>query len=183
MTAQQVANMEYEKLLLTGKWKELIGQPAMNFDMMIFGQPGSGKSTFLISFAHYLASNFGNVLYVSGEEFNSAPLTEKIKQLPSIPTNLHFSQDVRNVYLKNYRFVIMDSITDLGIDLEAYKTLREKNPDTAFILILQTTKDGKFKGGKEWEHEVEIAGEVDGGVISIYKNRYGIKGSLNFFKS
>jgi hypothetical protein len=183
MTAEQVAKMEFEKLNLSGKWASLIGQPATNFDMMIFGQPGSGKTTFLLSFGHYLATNFGSVLYVSGEEYNSAPLTEKLNQLPSLPENLHFVKDLRNIPLGNYQFVILDSITDLGIDLESYKLMREKYPDTAFILILQTTKDGKFKGGKEWEHEVEIAGEVDNGVISIYKNRYGVKGTLNFFEN
>jgi hypothetical protein len=182
MTAEQVAKMEFEKLNLTGKWAALIGQPATNFDMMIFGQPGSGKTTFLLSFGHYLATNFGSVLYVSGEEYNSAPLTEKLNLLPSLPKNLHFVKDLRNIPVGNYQFVILDSITDLGVDLESYKLMREKYPDTAFILILQTTKDGKFKGGKEWEHEVEIAGEVDNGTISIYKNRYGVKGSLNFFE-
>jgi len=182
MTAEQVAKMEFEKLNLTGKWAALIGQPATNFDMMIFGQPGSGKTTFLLSFGHYLATNFGSVLYVSGEEYNSAPLTEKLNLLPSLPKNLHFVKDLRNIPVGNYQFVILDSITDLGVDLESYKLMREKYPDTAFILILQTTKDGKFKGGKEWEHEVEIAGGVDNGTISIYKNRYGVKGSLNFFE-
>lgn len=182
MTAEQVAKMEFEKLNLSGKWASLIGQPATNFDMMIFGQPGSGKTTFLLSFGHYLATNFGSVLYVSGEEYNSAPLTEKLNQLPSLPKNLHFVKDLRNIPIGNYQFVILDSITDLGIDLVSYKLMREKYPDTAFILILQTTKDGKFKGGKEWEHEVEIAGEVDNGTISIYKNRYGVRGSLNFFE-
>ena len=183
MTAEQVAKMEFEKLLLSDKWAALIGQPATNFDMMIFGQPGSGKTTFLLSFGHYLANNFGSVLYVSGEEYNSAPLTEKLNLLPSLPKNLHFVKDLRNVSISNYQFVILDSITDLGINLESYKLMREKYPNTAFILILQTTKDGKFKGGKEWEHEVEIAGEVDNGTIRIFKNRYGVKGSLNFFEN
>lgn len=182
MTAEQVAKLEYEKLPFTGKWKDLVGQPSTTFDMMVFGQPGSGKTTFLLSFAHYLASNFGNVLYVSGEEFNSAPLTDKINQLPSLPPNLHFAEDIKNISLKDYRFVILDSITDLKIDLESYKSLRAMNPETAFILILQTTKDGQFKGGKDWEHEMEIGAEIDNGTISVFKNRYGIKGSFDFFR-
>jgi predicted ATP-dependent serine protease len=147
---------------------------------MIYGQPGSGKTTFLLEFAHYL-TRFGDVLYVSGEEYNSSPLTEKVNALPSIPSNLHFSKRIKGVQLSNYRFIILDSVTDLGIDLDTYKKLREDNPDTCFILILQTTKDGNFRGGKEWEHEVEIAAEIQDGVINIYKNRYGTKGQLNFF--
>ncbi|PZR31615.1 MAG: hypothetical protein DI538_20760, partial [Azospira oryzae] len=53
--------------------------------------------------------------------------------------------------------------------------------NTSFILILQHTKAGNYKGGKDWEHEIEIAGEVEKGVITIYRNRYGVKGSMNFF--
>lgn len=184
MTAEEVAGMQYEKLPFDGKWKDLLGLPATNFDMMVFGQPGSGKTTFLLLFAHYLATKFGNVLYVSGEEYDSSPLTEKVNALPSIPSRLVFGRSLNKlpIPLYNFQFVILDSVTDLGIDIETYKSLREQNPDTAFILILQTTKDGKFKGGKEWEHEVEIAGEIEDGTISIYKNRYGVKGQLNFFE-
>lgn len=185
MTAEEVAGMQYEKLPFDGRWRNLLGLPATNFDMMIFGQPGSGKTTFLLLFAHYLATTFGNVLYISGEEYDSSPLTEKVNALPSIPRRLVFgrSLDKLPIPLYNFQFVILDSVTDLGIDIETYKSLRLQNPDTAFILILQTTKDGKFKGGKEWEHEVEIAGEIEEGTISIYKNRYGVKGSLDFFNN
>lgn len=182
MTAEEVSKMVYQKLGFSGKWKDLLGEPAVNFDMMVFGQPGSGKTTLLLSFAHYLATNFGSVIYVSAEEYDSEPLTKKINDLPSIPSNLHFAKDIGGVPFNNYGFAFLDSVTDLGVDLLAYKKLREKYPDTAFVLILQTTKDGKFKGGKEWEHEVEIAGEVDNGKIAIYKNRYGVKGALDFFK-
>jgi predicted ATP-dependent serine protease len=57
--------------------------------------------------------------------------------------------------------------------------LRTQNPNTAFIGILQKNKDGSFKGGKEWEHEFEIASELifneDGKrAIRTYKNRYGV---------
>lgn len=183
MTAEQIGGMSFERLPLATKWAKLIGLPASNFDMMLFGQPNSGKTTFLLLFAHYLALNHGDVLYVSREEYGSAPLTDKVNDLPSRPQNLHFFGSLENIDLSVYKFIILDSITDLRISLEAYKELREKYPNTAFILILQTTKDGKFKGGKEWEHEVEIAGNVDNGVITIYKNRYGVKGSMDFFNS
>ncbi len=184
MTVGEVASMEFKKLNFTGKWAELMGQPAPNFDMMLFGQPGSGKTTLLLLFGHYLATNFGDVLYISGEEYNSSPLTDKTQKLPSFPSNFHIFKNLKNlpVELSAYQFVILDSITDLGVGLDEYKVMREESPETAFILILQTTKDGKFKGGKEWEHEVEVAGEVDNGMVRIYKNRYGVKGAINFFE-
>jgi hypothetical protein len=180
-TAQQVANQHFDLLPFSGQWANLIGKPAKNFSMMLHGEPGSGKTTFMMKFVKYLAS-MGSVLYVSSEEFNSATLTQKVREnLNPMPQNLHFAADLTQVNVGNYSFVILDSINDLGLNLESFKNLKAQNPETAFVLILQHTKSGQFKGGKEWEHEAEIAGQVANGIITIYKNRYGVKGALNFF--
>lgn len=181
VTGEDIMNREYEMLNFNSQWSSLIGKPEKNFTMMIHGEPGSGKTTFLMKFIKYL-STLGSGLYVSSEEFDSVTLKDKIQQfLSPIPSNIHFASNVQNVNLGKYGFVVLDSITDLGMNLEDFKALKATYPNTAFILILQHTKDGKFKGGKEWEHEVQIAGHVANGTINIYKNRYGVKGSLNFF--
>jgi hypothetical protein len=54
----------------------------------------------------------------------------------------------------------------LGLKINEYKELRKEHPDKAFIFILQHTKAGDFKGGKDWEHIAEIAGEVHKGVVN-----------------
>lgn len=38
-------------------------------------------------------------------------------------------------------------------------------------MIVQSTKDGDFRGGKEWEHEMDIAGEVVNRQLRLRKNR------------
>ena len=86
---------------------------------------------------------------------------------------------MNGVNISNFALVIADSINSIGITLEQYIALRTKNPNTAFIGILQKTKDGNFRGGKEWEHEFEIAGELifnekNQRCIKTYKNRYGV---------
>lgn len=185
MTAEEVAVQEYETLDFDGKYKALMGNPASNFDMMLFGIAGSGKTTYLLQFAHYLCTKFYKpTLYVSGEEYNSLPLTLKIRELPSLPAKLFFAKNIDTVPipLESFSFIILDSVTDLGINLDTYKRLRDEYPEAAFIVILQTRKDGQFKGGKEWEHEMEVAGVIESGTVSIYKNRYGVKGQLNFFE-
>lgn len=182
ISAQDMAKREFEVMEFRGKWAALMGKPARNFDMMLHGEPGGGKTTLLLQFAAYLANHFGKVLYVSSEEFGSVTLSNKIKELLNpIPQNLHFAASLKDVDLSNYDFFILDSVNDLGLSLVEYKQLREAHQGAGFILILQHTKDGQFKGGKDWEHEVEIAGRVDAGIINIYKNRYGVKGELNFF--
>ena len=177
-----MANLTYEKLYLSEPYRSLIGSPAPNFDMMIHGEPGSGKTSFLLEFAVYLAKNHGDVLYVSSEEFGATTMIEKAKGFSEPPTNLDIVKDLKWLEKKPYKFCFIDSVNDLKLDLAQYKELREKYPETAFILILQHTKAGQFRGGKEWEHEVEIGGVVDNFQIDIYRNRYGVKGSYNFYK-
>lgn len=182
LTAEEIANRKFEYLAFSPPWSNLVGRPATNFTMMLHGEPGAGKTTLLLKFAKYLANTFGKVLYVSSEEFAASTMTEKVNTLLNpFPANLEFAENLKDPELSQYDFLILDSVNDLGLQLQDYKGLRAKYPNTAFILILQHTKAGNYRGGKDWEHEIEIGGEVENGVITIYRNRYGVKGSMNFF--
>lgn len=182
LTAEEIANRKFEYLTFTSPWSNLVGKPATNFTMMLHGEPGAGKTTLLLKFAKYLANTFGKVLYISSEEFAASTMTEKVNTLLNpFPANLEFAENLKDPQLSKYDFIILDSVNDLGLQLQDFKDLRAKYPETAFILILQHTKAGHYRGGKDWEHEIEIGGEVENGVITIYRNRYGVKGSMNFF--
>jgi predicted ATP-dependent serine protease len=183
LTAAEMANRKLDLLPFGTFWQTLLGSPARNFTMMFHGEPHNGKTIFLLKLAQYLADNFGHVLYVSSEEFASPTMTQKVSEfLTPLPARLHFAENLTNPDLSNYQFIILDSVNDLGMKVNDYKALRAKYPDKAFIFILQHTKAGEFKGGKDWEHISEIAGEVSKGVASVTKNRYAPKSSLDFFK-
>ncbi len=182
LTAEQMANRQFERLHFSKPWDTLMGNPARNFNIMFHGDPGAGKTTLLLKFAEYLALNFGRVIYISSEEHDASTLTDKINELLNPkPENLDFAPDLRTPDLSNYNFVFLDSVNDLGLKLEDFKNMKKKYPNTSFILILQHTKDGDYRGGKDWEHDIQIAAKVESGVVSIYRNRYGVKGSLDFF--
>lgn len=182
LSAEEMGNRQFESLDFDYPWNNLMGKPAKNFTIMFHGEPGSGKTTLLLKFAEYLANNFGNVLYISSEEHEAATLTDKINELlhPK-PQNLDFAPDLVTPHLPAYQFIILDSINDLGLKLEDFKALRKENPNAAFILVLQHTKDGNYRGGKDWEHHIEIGVSVENGVATVYRTRYGVKGALNFF--
>ena len=151
--------------------------------MMFHGEPHNGKTIFLLKLAQYLAESFGKVLYVSSEEFASPTMTKKVNEfLNPLPERLHFAENLQDPDLSDYQFIILDSVNDLGLKINTYKELRKKHPDKAFVFILQHTKAGDFKGGKDWEHIAEIAGEVIKGEVNITKNRYAPKNHVNFFK-
>lgn len=183
LTAEEMANRKLDLLNFISFWLTLFGRPAKNFTMMFHGEPHHGKTILLLKLAQYLAENFGSVLYVSSEEFASTTMTDKVNDfLNPLPKQLHFAESLQDVDLSKYEFVILDSVNDLGLNINQYKEIRKENPDIAFILILQHTKAGDFRGGKDWEHKAEIVGEVNKGVVTLSKNRFGSKNSLDFFR-
>lgn len=168
-------------------YKEMLGDISKTFTLFLHGGPGSGKTTFLLKFANDLAVSHGKVLYVSSEEFGSVTLVKKLKEMMGkedeeefkLPENLYFAKGLTD--LTDYQFVILDSVNDLGLEIEDFKELKKIYQDTAFILILQNTKAGDYRGGKDWEHEVDIAGDVEEGILTIFKNRFGVYSKYDFF--
>ena len=74
-------NMEFKVLPFTGQYHNLIGSPEENFNMLVYGSPGHGKSTFCADFATYLANNHGTVLYCASEEGLSLSLQNKFLEM------------------------------------------------------------------------------------------------------
>ncbi|MES2379751.1 MAG: hypothetical protein V4538_01830 [Bacteroidota bacterium] len=180
LSASQILQQSYKTNEL-GPYTKYFGKVAHNFDLMLHGEPGAGKTYFLLRFANWYAENIGPVLFLSDEEYGTVTLQLKIEETKSTSPNLYFVQSLKGVNISNYALVILDSITSTGLTLEDYKAMRIANPDTAVIAIFQKNKDGSFKGGKDWEHEIEICGELvfdekNKRCIRVYRNRYGVLG-------
>ncbi len=119
-SVNNVLNAKFKGLDFEGVWLDLIGKPAMGKSWIIWGQSGSGKTTFNMMLAKYL-SKFERVIYNSLEEglsksiqnaYNRAGLTEK-----------------HNVLL------IEESMEDLTRRLH-----RKKSPNVVFIDSLRYTR-------------------------------------------
>lgn len=178
-----MANRELDLLEFSSFWFDIFGKPGRNFTMMFHGEPGNGKTILLLKFSQYLAETFGRVLYISSEEFSSPTMTKKVQDvLTARPERLHFAENLKQPDLSQYDFVILDSVNHLKVRESDYDKLRAKYPPVAFLFILQHTKGGYFKGGKDWEHNAEIVAEVSKGIITVTKNRYAPNSSVNFFR-
>lgn len=160
VSSEDLMQMDFETIGLTGKFKQLIGDPSVGFTAMVFGQPKSGKSTLMLEFAHHLAVYHGEVLYVAFEEGYGYTLKEKITRLGAIHPRLGLSETLPK-QLSGYQFVFIDSVSRAGMELEDMIELKNKYPRTSFIFIFHATKDGKFKGGNELAHEVDVIIEVE----------------------
>ena len=146
--------------------------------MVIHARPGSGKSTFSVKLAHYLAETFGEVLYISGEEGFCKTLRDKIVTSNAISSNLSFadlhslSEVLENVPQGRFNFILIDSLNNMRIDTAGLQQLRDYFKNAAIIAIAQSTKDGKMRGSNEIIHDCDIEVSVYKGIASTVKNRF-----------
>lgn len=177
VNSDQIKKMSFRQVPIDGIYKSIFNKLYNDSQLMFWGVPGSGKTVGLLLFADYLAERMNlKVLYIANEELNRSTLTEKLNQF-EISSKIDFARTFKdleksNKTLADYDVIFLDSVQSLRIDLDKYIALVEANPGKMFVLIVQTTKDGDFKGGKEWEHEVDIAGEFINRQIVLIKNRY-----------
>jgi hypothetical protein len=174
---QSVAGMKYRLLNFKNKWLDFFGLPQTNFFCVIHGMSGEGKTNFSIQFAKYLAENFGNVLYISGEEGFAPTFQQKIKTLGAAIPNLYAAdirtgQDILKDVPNKYHFIIIDSINNMNIDPELMKVIRNKFKQSGIIAICQSTKDGKIRGSYQIVHDSDITVHVIKGMATTTKNRF-----------
>jgi hypothetical protein len=182
ITAMELSGFEYPTYGFTGKWKNLIGDPSIPFSLMFWSKPGMGKSTLTIELAKYMSDNFGcKVLFLAIEEGLSYTLKEKFMRLHADKSNIHIASEMP-VSLNGYDVVIIDSVTKLNMKPEAFNSLKRKFPDKTFVLIFQSTKKGEFRGSNEWEHEVDVAINInENGYATASKSRFGGTGTFKVF--
>jgi hypothetical protein len=176
VSSGELLAMDFQTIGLKGKYRELIGDPSVGFTAMVYGLPKSGKSTMCLDFANYLASHHGKVLYCAIEEGFGYTLKEKIERLKAHHSNLYITDRVPE-NLNDFNFVFIDSVSKAGMDVNAIDQLRKMHPDTSFIFIYHTTKEGNFKGVNEHAHEVDVIVQVDKGKATS-TGRFNAGGSM-----
>jgi hypothetical protein len=169
-SAAQLAGINFYEHDL-GPFKKDFHRMNSDSNVMIWGQPGHGKTVLQLKLAQHLATGGKKVLYVANEEFGKSTLAEKINQFKIGHANLYFVGDLEGVNLNDFDVIFFDSINSLGLTSKDVKALDRKYPNKLFILVVQTTKEGDFRGGRDWEHLVDIAGEVRNRKVILRKNR------------
>ena len=178
---------EYQKAQIDtfgikGKYLYLFGDASPGFFMLLSGKSGNGKTTFAVGFAQYLEENHGRVLFLTYEQKGkNKPFQELLKN-----SNGTFSiseyppKDLEdlNTLVKDFDFIVIDSINYAGLTPSDIEKLREENPTLSIVGIAQSTKNGEFKGSNEYLHNCDIHIKAVNGVAEQYKSRYA-KGEAN----
>lgn len=169
-------NLEFKQLELNEKYKRDFLKLFLDTLIMIWGKPGEGKTVYTLEFAQFLASIGFKILYIAREEYGRSTLTEKIQKFNIGHPNLKCVRDLDHLKkeggsLSDFDGFFFDSINALKWKLADFENFVKDNPGKLCVLIVQTTKEGDFRGGQEWLHEVDVAGEVLDRKLVLHKNR------------
>jgi hypothetical protein len=184
VNSEDLAKMHFETLPITGNYQKLIGTPSTNFKAMVYGSPGSGKTTFCLMFAEYLCKKHDKkVLFASIEEGINHTLQEKLNRMNATNPNLDIANHLPDD-LTPYDVIFLDSVNTFGFDVKKLRLLSKSYPDKIFIWIFQTTKKGVFRGANEYQHDCDVVIEVKNYVASTEnkKNRFNGNGTFQIFQ-
>tara|TARA_B100000676_G_scaffold244472_1_gene246590 strand:+ start:2763 stop:4142 length:1380 start_codon:yes stop_codon:yes gene_type:complete len=175
--------------------------------ILLFGDPGIGKSTLLLQIASYISGNNNPVLYVSGEE-SSNQIRSRADRLKSSQNSLYYigstniTTIIENIEKVEPVLVIIDSIqtmfadeidSPIGTVGQVRETARQiimycKNRKIPVFLTGHVTKDGSVAGPRVLEHMVDVVlhfeGNADNGyrIIRGVKNRFGSTNEIGIFE-
>jgi|GEM_PF-2974754 len=166
MTAEDLLNEKIASIEFSEQYKYLLGSPGENFYAIVTGEPGNGKSTFALKFASYFQENHGNVAYLAAEQpGKNSDMQGLINRLNvggklMIPKDKAFynysSVDELIKNLKPFKLVVLDSVNRMKLKPEDIEKMRSALPKLAILAVMQSTKDGNFKGGQEYKHDCDI---------------------------
>ena len=182
VTGEQVSDMNF-KIMTMGKsyWGYLWGAKVQDpFYAIAYGLPSQGKSTFCIAFADYFNKNHGKTLFLASEQGIAQSLQGIINRTNSKglhidgnPKNKTVAQHIKDINSFQYKLVIIDSATHMNYTHEVIEQMRKATPVTSYLVILQSVKDGDFKGDNQWAHNCDIMVNINDGKAQVRKTRFG----------
>ncbi|AUM97292.1 TPA: DNA repair protein RadA [Clostridium botulinum] len=174
---------------------------------LISGSPGIGKSTILLQAANNIATNYGKVLYVSGEE-SEEQIKMRADRLKVISKEIYILSETNVDIIKehittiNPKFVIIDSIqtlfkSELSSAPGTVSQVRQcsndimlisKNNNIPFFIVAHVTKQGELAGPRVLEHMVDTVLSFEGErtqefrILRTVKNRFGTTSEIGVFE-
>ena len=175
--------------------------------VLIGGDPGIGKSTLLLQASDALSQNYGDVLYVSGEESVSQTKL-RATRLGVISDTLYvlcennLEQIEKHIEARKPKVVIIDSIQAVYLssiqsapgsvtqvrECTGHLLICAKNRNIPVFLVGHVTKEGAIAGPRILEHMVDTVLYFEGERHHIYrvlraiKNRFGSTNEIGIFE-
>jgi len=174
--------------------------------VLVCGEPGIGKSTFLLQVASLLAEK-SRVLYVTAEEsaeqvsLRAKRLGIASEELYVLPQN-NLEEIAKQLDSLSPGFVVYDSVQTLYLpylesapgsvsqvrECSAFITRLSKTKGLTSLIVGHVTKEGNIAGPKVLEHVVDAVFQFEGDrgynlrVLKSLKNRFGSTGEIAVFE-
>ncbi len=171
---QNVLAARFETADFTGAWLASFGRPELRGTWIIWGDSGSGKTTFTLMLCKYLA-NFGRVAYDSLEQGLSLSLQRAWERVGMIEAGSNVillnKEDLPEMTArlrkrKSPEIIIIDSLQYLTkFYMQQLKELKAEFPDKLFVFISQADKAGKDPDGhiaKKIRYDADVKIKVEG---------------------
>ena len=182
--SEQLRYMEIPSMNFGGTWiGDFIGESInSNFSMVLSGVPGGGKSHLASQFASVFG-RVGKTMIVLSEEGLTSHVQERIQKYNLQNTSVFASKDPHKILQavrdNNIQFLIIDSLQGvLSNPSEQVAFMRALRGVGLLgsVVILQVGKDGNAKGRMEIQHETDCMIDVENGIATTGKNRFGESG-------
>lgn len=149
LSNKNITDAKYDFANFDGQWRASLGKPELNGAWIIYGESGSGKTTFALMLVKYLTKFVNKVAYDTLEQgtgtkvrgsFQKAwkrcamsEVGSKVVVLPREPIE-KLQERLRK--RKSPEVVVIDSITALiGFNRAVYAELMDEFPDKLFIFL------------------------------------------------
>lgn len=153
--------------------------PSNPLHVTMYGGAGSGKSTFALNFGKYFSTNFGKVLFLSSEMAAGETLKKALKRTKSKdilididPQQLTPGEHIKQLKENNIKLVIIDSANHIGWTANTLEVIKKAIPDLSTLTILQSTKDGVYKGDSAYSFNSDVNLKLDNRKAILEKSRY-----------
>jgi nucleoside-triphosphatase THEP1 len=184
ITADSYRKLDIPTIKFEEPYNYLLGSPRKNFYKIVTGLPGQGKTTYCVKFATYFAARHGKVIYVQAEQPNSnADFQSVLNRTNS--TGFHIERQAYNLdmdglskLMANYDLIILDSVNRMKLKPDELEKLKADNTSTALLAVMQSTKEGSFKGGQEYMHDCDIFVKIDKFMAHQEKSRSSLPASI-----
>lgn len=159
LSPSDILKMNISSLSLSEEWSRVFGEPSRTGVWAIWGDTGSGKTSFCLELAKEL-SKYGKVAFNSLEQGVSLTMQNAIRrhQMDRIPTGRFqlISEDMETLSARLSRkhssdFVIIDSVQYTGFKIKDFREFKRRHQNKLLIFVSQM-KAGRPDGyiAKKW---------------------------------
>ncbi len=167
---RELLSMKFETLPFEGAWYDAFGTPENCGVWIVWGESGSGKTTFVMKLCKELC-RFGRVVYNSLEEGISLTMQNTVKRSNMLEANRRFllvSESLEELSLRLKRqkspdFVVIDSFQYLQISYPQYIKFKEQHRNKLLIFISHASgKNPDGRPAKKVKYDASLKIYVEG---------------------